>query len=340
MREVAPGIHLLAIPTPFPVGPVNAYLLEGKPLTLVDVGPKTQLAWETLQAELRALGYRLSDIEQVVITHTHHDHFGQAGKVIEASGAALLSFTGNRFPLEHFDTWWEQRMAYVSDLMLEEGAPEESLKEMDVIRGFAQYAGSVPHMTDLKDNDELRIGNRTWAALHTPGHAWGHLCFFDQESGLLLSGDHLLRDITSNPVLETPRSGLRERPRSLPDYVHSLQRVRELDVQKVLPGHGQPIYNHRALVDEILTHHARRGALILQLLKQRDRTVYDLGQALFGDRLPGVELFLVMSEIIGHLDILELKGQVRRVHEDDHAVWTAIQEPGPVSSTAAGESGR
>ncbi len=325
MKEVAAGIRLLSIPTPFPVGPVNVYLLEGEPLTLVDVGPRTPEAREALEAQLVGLGYSLSEVKQVVITHAHHDHFGQARDVIRASGATLLSSRDNTFPLEDFETWWEQRIAYVADLMLKEGAPEDSLREIEIIRGFAQFAASVPVVTPLDDNDEVWMGGSTWRALHTPGHALGHLCFYDQQSRVLISGDHLLRDITANPVLETPRLGMKERPRSLPAYVESLRRIGQLEVRKVLPGHGEPVYDHRALVGEILTHHAVRGRLILHLLKESDRTVYELGVALFGGELPGVDLFLVMSEIIGHLDILELEGQVKRVERDGRALWTAIQ---------------
>jgi glyoxylase-like metal-dependent hydrolase (beta-lactamase superfamily II) len=322
MVSTEPAIHLLSIPTPFPVGPVNVYLLEGHPLTLVDAGPLTDEALEALRAGLRELGYGLRDIEQLVITHAHHDHFGQAQRIVEESGATLLSCRANRYPLEEFDTWWENRMDYVADLVIREGAPQESLHEIDAIRSIGQYAAPVAKMTPLDDGDQVRMGGSVWQALHTPGHALGHLCFYQCESRLLLSGDHLLRDITSNPVLETPRRGMRERPRSLPDYVQSLRRVRDLDVKRALPGHGAPVHDHRAHIDYILAHHAAREALILKMLQEGDRTVYELGVALFGGELPGVELFLVMSEIIGHLDLLELEGKVRHMELDGRGVWT------------------
>lgn len=320
-----PVIHLISIPTPFPVGPVNVYLLEGDPLTLIDAGPLTDEALEALHAGLRKLGYALRDVEQLVITHAHHDHFGQARRIVEESGAIILSSRENRYPLEEFDTWWEDRIAFVADLVIKEGAPVESLGEIDIVRGIGQYAAPVAELTPLDDGDEVRMGGATWQALHTPGHALGHLCFYHQESRLLLSGDHLLRDITSNPVLETPRRGKRERPRSLPDYIQSLRRVRDLDVERALPGHGAPVHDHRAHIDSILAHHAVREALILQILREGDRTVYELGVALFGGELPGVELFLVMSEIVGHLDILELEGKIRHLEQDGRGVWTAIQ---------------
>jgi glyoxylase-like metal-dependent hydrolase (beta-lactamase superfamily II) len=325
MPQVEPRIHVLPIPTPFPVGPVNVYLLEGEPLTLVDAGPLTDEALEALNEGVRGLGYSLPDIEQLVITHAHHDHFGLAREVVERSGATVLSFHENKPPLEDFDTWWEQRVAYVAEFVVRAGAPEEALREMEVMRGYRKYATSVPEVTPLDDNDEVQMGDTTWRAIHTPGHALGHLCFYQSESQLLLSGDHLLRDITSNPVLETPRLGMTQRPRSLVDYKRSLLRIRELQVRKVLPGHGEPAYDHRALVDEILAHHLERARLILQLLREKDSTVYELGLALFGAKSTGVELFLVMSEIIGHLDVLELEGKARRLERDGRSIWTAIR---------------
>ncbi len=325
MPRAEPRIHVLPIPTPFPVAPTNVYLLEGDPLTLVDTGPLTDQAREALSRGLQGLGYSLADIEQLVITHAHIDHFGLAREVVEESGARLLSFHQNKLPLEHFHSWWEERIAYAWTLFTKEGIPEDAMERMAPVRDFQLYAAPVPKVTPLDDDQQVKLGNATWRVIHTPGHALGHLCFYHEESQLLLSGDHLLRDITSNPIIETPRLGMSERPRSLVDYIRSLLRVRELDVRKVLPGHGEPAFDHRSLVDDIVKHHQHRGRLILQQLREADRTVYELGRALFGEELPGVHFFLVMSEIIGHLDVLELEGKVKRRERDGCYVWTAIR---------------
>ena len=324
MSRVEPRIHVLPIITPFPVAPTNAYLLEGDPLTLVDTGPLTDEALQALTKGVRGLGYSLADIQQLIITHSHIDHFGLAREVVEQSGATVLSFRQNRQPLEDFYTWWGERIAYAAELFLEEGIPQEDLDRIRPIRDFQLYATSVPEITPLDDNDELQMGDTTWRAIHTPGHALGHLCFYHEDSQLLLSGDHLLRDITSNPIIETPRWGMTTRPRSLVDYMRSLRRIKELEVRQVLPGHGEPVYDHRALVDEILAHHKKRGEAVLRLLREGDKTVYELGLALFGSELPGVHFFLVMSEIIGHLDVLELEGKVERQQGKGHYVWSAI----------------
>jgi glyoxylase-like metal-dependent hydrolase (beta-lactamase superfamily II) len=324
MSQVEPRIHVLPVITPFPVAPTNVYLLEGEPLTMVDTGPLTDEALEVLTKGVRDLGYSLADIRQLIITHAHIDHFGLAREVVKQSGATVLSFRQNKQPLEDFHIWWEERMTYATELFLEEGIPQEAVDKIAPMRDFQLYANPVPEVTPLDDNDELQLGDTTWRAIHTPGHALGHLCFYNEASQLLISGDHLLRDITSNPIIETPRWGMTTRPRSLVDYMHSLRRIRELEVRQVLPGHGDPVYGHRALVDEILTHHEQRGQAVLQLLRGGQKTVYELGLALFGSELQGVHFFLVMSEIIGHLDVLELGGKVRRLERKGHYIWAAI----------------
>ncbi len=325
MSRVRPRIHLLSIPTPFPVGPVNVYLLEGEPLTLVDAGPQTEEASEALARGLQELGYAVADVEQLVITHTHHDHFGLARHVVERSGAIVLSFAENKQRLEDFDNWWGQRMDSLARLVVAQGAPREAVAEIEIIRGFGRYAASVPEVLPVEDNDELQMGGSIWRAIHTPGHTHGHICLYDPGRELLLSGDHLLKHITSNPVLESPRVGTTQRPRSLVDYQRSLRRTRELDVSQVLPGHGEPVDDHRPLVDAILSHHEERGRLIQRLLNDRGSTAYELGLALFGTDLPGVELFLVLSEIIGHLELLELQGKVKQIERDGHPVWIAVR---------------
>jgi glyoxylase-like metal-dependent hydrolase (beta-lactamase superfamily II) len=304
---------------------VNVYLLEGEPLTLVDAGPQTEEASEALARGLQQLGYTLADVDQLVITHTHHDHFGLARHVIERSGAIVLSFAENKQRLEDFDNWWDQRMDSLAELVVAQGAPREAVAEIEIIRGFGRYAASVPEVLPVEDNDALQMGGSMWRAIHTPGHTHGHLCLYDPGRELLLSGDHLLKHITSNPVLEAPRLGTTQRPRSLVDYQCSLRRIRELDVSQVLPGHGEPVDDHRPLVDAILSHHEERGRLIQQLLNDRGSTAYELGLALFGTDLPGVELFLVLSEIIGHLELLELQGKVKQIERDGHPVWIAVR---------------
>src|ERR1700730_1129489 len=88
-------LHCLSLPTPFPVGPVNAYLIEGDPLTLIDTGPKADVSRQALETALASLGYRVEDLRRVIITHHHVDHCGLAAEIVRRSGAALWTHPYN-----------------------------------------------------------------------------------------------------------------------------------------------------------------------------------------------------------------------------------------------------
>ena len=133
--------------------------------------------------------------------------------------------------------------------------------------------------------------------------------FHQPEVRALIAGDHLLGEITSNPILESPLPGERHRPRSLPDYLAALERVAALRVLWVYPGHGAPFQGHRKLIRERLAFHDRRAAKVLGFLADGPATVYDLTRRLF-PTLEGTELYLGLSEALGHLDLLEDRGQV------------------------------
>jgi glyoxylase-like metal-dependent hydrolase (beta-lactamase superfamily II) len=159
------------------------------------------------------------------------------------------------------------------------------------------------------DGDTVDLAGHAWDVLYTPGHAITHVCFHQPDLRALLSGDHLLGEITSNPLIEAPLPGQRTRPRTLPDYIQSLERVAALRVLWVYPGHGAPFQGHRKLIKERLAFHDRRAAKLLGFLADGPASVYDLSRRLFPN-LAGVELFLGLSETLGHLDVLEDRGQV------------------------------
>ncbi len=300
----------LTIPTPFAVGPVNVYLLDGSSPALVDVGPNTDEALDALREGLAAHGRALADIRYLVITHAHPDHFGLAARVVAESNALVYSHRFSVPRLTGERTAAGQRNEYLVQLLRGAGVP---LSDMEAMRQDFHTASrfSRPITVDVavEDHDELILGDSSWEVIHTPGHAPGHICLYHRPSGQLLSGDHLLRDISSNPVLEPPRPDETERPRSLVQYLHSLERVAALEAVVALPGHGAPIKDLRGLVAQRVAFHRRRAQEMMTLLVQGPRTAYQITNLLFTD-LHGVNLFLGLSEVIGHLDILEDEGRI------------------------------
>jgi glyoxylase-like metal-dependent hydrolase (beta-lactamase superfamily II) len=307
-------LHRLEIRTPFAVGTANVYVVEDDPLTLVDTGPNTPEAWADLEAGLAGLGYGVSDVGRILITHGHVDHWGQAGRVAAASGAAVWAHRLLEPWLRDPVAEATRRLAFSTLLCGELGVPPGEMVAINRgIKWVAGFAGPAPIAGLWDDGDEVLLGGAPWEVIHTPGHAPSHVCFYQPALRALIAGDHLLGEITSNPVIEAPPSGSTVRPRSLPDYLHSLERVAALRVLWVYPGHGAPFQGHRKLIKERLAFHERRLEKIAGFLAEGPTSVYDLSHRLFPN-LEGVNLFLGLSETLGHLDLLEDRGRVTITH--------------------------
>jgi glyoxylase-like metal-dependent hydrolase (beta-lactamase superfamily II) len=307
-------LHILTLPTPFPVGPINVFLAEGDELTLIDTGPIDPPTLAALREGLGARGLALRDIQRIIVTHAHVDHFGLAAQVVAESGARVLSHARNRWWLTDFEREWGRRHDFYRDLFTRSGVPREFAD--GVIKGMrqiTQYAASIPsdHFIPLEDGDTLALGGDAWRVVFAPGHASGLICLYEPRSRTLISSDHLLRDVTSNPVIEPPTRGEAERPRALVDYLTAMEKTARLDVRIALPAHGEPIYDVHALVDGRVAFHRSRLDHIEQQLKCCAATAYELCDILFPD-LKSFDVFLGLSEVIGHLDVLEAEGRVRR----------------------------
>lgn len=325
LSAAAPYLHTFSIPTPFPVGPVNVYLAEGKPLTLIDVGPRYEPAREALERALANRGYRVADVKRIVITHAHADHCGLAAELARDSGTEVLAHaagiprTGQQANA--------QRLAFYAAVMRWAGVPVKTLINLSRMRhGVERYNEPfVPHHT-LADGDALRLGGEDWQVLHTPGHAGDLICLYHPRRRLLLSSDHLLRDISSNPLVEPPAPGERARPRRLVDYMAQLRRVAALDVTLALPGHGPPITDHRALIRERLAFHKVRGRRILKTMGEDTLTAHEIAGRLFPD-VDAINYFLALSEVIGHLQWLEVEGRVTHAERGGVARWRLQSTP-------------
>lgn len=311
MKPIWPDLYQLALPTPFPVGPVNVYVARDVGgVTLIDCGPLTPEALAGLEAGLGAVGFAIPDIRRIVVTHAHADHSGLAARLVQQSGAQVLAHPFNRAWLEAYEQEREQRLLFYAEVMRRAGVPTEIADKMNRMRRkLGDYAQPVEMSGVLNDGDTLTLAGRAWRILHTPGHSVGLICLYEPRSRLLLSSDHLLCDISSNAVIEPPPPGNRERMKSLPVYLAQLERVAALEIAMAWPGHGKPIKDVRELVRRRLEFHERRAAHILELA-QDGKTIYQIAQALFGTLDP-LNFFLALSEVIGHLELLEARGKIQ-----------------------------
>jgi glyoxylase-like metal-dependent hydrolase (beta-lactamase superfamily II) len=322
-EAAAAGIHRLAIPTPFAVGRVNVYLIEDAPLTLVDAGPNSGTSFDELQRGIAGLGHSLEDIELVIVTHQHIDHLGLVSLVASHSGAEVAAIDVAVPYMENFSSEAEADDAFAMDIMLRNGIPEDVVSALQsVSRAFRAWGARVEVTRPLRHGEALQLRDRTLHVHHRPGHSPTDTVFHDRERRLLIAADHLLGHISSNPLITRPRDGSEGRPQALVQYLESLAATREMDVDLVLPGHGEPITDHRALIDQRFALHRRRSEKIHRLLVERPRSAYEIAQDLWGN-VAVTQAYLTLSEVLGHLDLLANEGRLQEEEREGVVVFGA-----------------
>ncbi len=310
------GIHRLAIPTPFQVGRVNAYLIEDTPLTLVDSGPNSAKALDELEQALAARGHRVEDIELLIVSHQHIDHFGLASILARRSGAEVAALEGLAPFLAHYGERAELDDLFAEQIMLRHGIPADMVSVLRTVSaGFRAWGSAVDVTRPLADGEVLTLRDRTLRVLHRPGHSPSDTVFLDEQRSILLAADHLIKHISSNPLLARPLGAgagagdrAEQRPQALITYIASLEKTRAMPLSIVLPGHGQPIVDHVSLIDERFRLHRRRAQRILRLIASEPRTAHEIALELWGN-VAVTQAFLTLSEVLGHVDLLLADGR-------------------------------
>jgi glyoxylase-like metal-dependent hydrolase (beta-lactamase superfamily II) len=313
-RAAAAGIHRLAVPTPFRVGRINAYLIEDSPLTLIDSGPNSAKALDELEQALAARGHSVEDIELLVVSHQHIDHFGLAAILARRSGAEVAALDALAPYLSRYSEQADADDSFAEAIMLRHGIPPEVVTALRAVSaGFRAWGSAVEVTRPLADGSELRLRDRTLKVLHRPGHSPSDTVFHDEARSILLAADHLIKHISSNPLLARPLGAepdyLGPRPRALVSYMASLAQTREMSLSLVLPGHGPPIVDHVALIDERMRLHRRRAEKIRRLVEAQPRTAHEIAHELWGN-VAVTQAYLTLSEVLGHVDLLLADGEV------------------------------
>ncbi len=300
----------LAIPTPFYVGDVNVYLIREEPLTLIDVGPKTEEASSTLRDKLRENGIQFADIQRIVLTHAHEDHCGLAKQVRDAARNAEIFVhaweTGHLFGRLARDEH--------KNLMTRAGVPLEVFREIEAIYkdvSLLTDALSEGEFSALEDEMELEFASGVLKVLHTPGHTPGSCSFLREANRTIIAGDCVLKRITPNPIVSPDPIDPTKRFKSLAEYLVSLARIRSFAPTLVYGGHGEPINDF----DEIFHRYVRaideRQKNVVDLVSKHGITAWELAQKLFPHAIgKDVHQFLAVSEAVAHLDYAETEGKI------------------------------
>jgi glyoxylase-like metal-dependent hydrolase (beta-lactamase superfamily II) len=209
--------------------------------------------------------------------------------------------------------WWERMIAYAS----KNGFPENELREAIRSHPGREFGSDwIPEMNILQDGDEINAGNYRFTCVSTPGHSMGHTCLYEPKRKILVAGDHILIDITPNIQCWS------EEQNPLQDYLASLDKVYDMEIDLVLPGHRRLITDHKARITELKEHHERRLGEVLSILGNDPLTAFDVASRMTWDLdcdswedFPRAQKWFATGEAIAHLRYLERKGFVVRKHD-------------------------
>ncbi len=325
-RAAAAGIHCLAIPTPFQVGSVNCYLIDDEPLTLLDTGPNSGTSLDAVELALAAHGRRIEDLELIVLSHQHMDHLGLASILARRSGAPVAALDLLAPWVALYGEGMDADDAFAERVMSEHGIPEDVRLALLATSHAYRALGAASTVTQpFADGSALQFRDRTLRIHHRPGHSPSDTIFHDERRGIVLGADHLIKHISSNPLISRPLEvplddDPPDRPHALETYLASMRATRAMEnVDFVLTGHGAPVDDHVALIDYRFSMHGRRARKIRRLLEDGPLTAYEIAVALWGS-VAVSQAYLTLSEVLGHTDLLVADGRVVEERNDDGVV--------------------
>jgi glyoxylase-like metal-dependent hydrolase (beta-lactamase superfamily II) len=311
------------IPLPLPnnpLGTVNVYLIKTEAgCLLVDTGWNTEEAYQALIKGFERAGSSLADLRLIFITHTHPDHYGLAGRLQRETQAKVLLNEAEAEWIEQQRTFGPRFLSDGASWLVQSGFPTTDLailKQTLPNLGRSQAAARADRL--VQDGEHLKMGQFDLECLLTPGHSPGHMCLYDRQRQILISGDHVLPN-------ETPNIGFSMKPGSNPlaDYLAGLQKVAALPTRLVLPAHGAMFTNLVGRVREIEEHHRVRLSQMLAAVQQGKNNAYQVAASVpwTDDAVTILELdtvskFFALAETNAHLELLVSRNSITRTLAD------------------------
>ncbi len=321
IEEILPNLYKIEVPLPQnPLGAVNSYVIKAQGQSLIiDTGMNREECKRVISSGLRELDVDLKRAD-FFITHIHADHSGLVSTLavdtsrvyMNQADAALLNSVGVR----HWKKW--------SDFARINGFPEDELQRaIKSHPGYKYSAAGDMGFYILKEDDVINIGDYRFECIETPGHTRGHMCLYEPNKKLFIAGDHILIDITPNISLWSNE----EDP--LSEYLVSLDKVYDLDVKLVLPGHRGTFKDLKGRIQELKNHHQVRANEVLSILEEGNQNAFQVASRMSWDmtyesweQFPSSQKWFATGEAVAHLKYLEETGKIRRETQEQKVVFS------------------
>ncbi len=317
IEQIKPNIFRIEIPlTGNPLKAINSYLIVGSRRNLlVDTGFNCEECHDAMTKALNDLKIKLEDTD-IFITHMHSDHAGLASFLHNPNSKIYMSKEDGEIVEQGTNSYhWKKVINFFNISGLSaiglNGDPK-------LHPGYAYSSPPIDCLTIVPDNFEILVGNYNFRCIKTSGHTDGHMCLYDEKERLLLSGDHILGKITPNITLWELNKDCLE------NYIQSLEKIDELEVDLVLPGHRKPILDCHGRIAELKIHHENRMKNIIDILgtsamnaqEVASKMQWSLSYKNF-DEFPWSQKLFATGEAFSHLYHLAMINKLHMITKDD-----------------------
>jgi glyoxylase-like metal-dependent hydrolase (beta-lactamase superfamily II) len=314
-RNLVEDIEIIELPTDWPVGPVNLFLIKGEKLTLVDAGRRLEKAWVLFKLALERKGYSIMDIDQVVLTHHHTDHVGMLDWLLEANPVPVYAHANCRPYLSLEETHFTRAMEFFKTFFHEQGVPNSLMNQLVSGKGgFRGIENKVEIIQELNEGDTIP-GLPEWKVIETKGHSQSHISLYRSRDQVFLSGDHLIKHTPAGIFLDPPIYPEMTRSKPLIQYIENLKKCLTFPISVTFSGHGEPIDDVVGLIEKTLNNIDKRAQKVKNVLLDSKKSAYQIVRILYPDRYEhGITVLL--SDAVSLLDLLIERNEISQVEED------------------------
>lgn len=309
-------IYRVRLPMPFELNHINCYAIKGATgWSLVDCGLNNEeciLGWQNF---MKDKDIKPQDISGIYLTHSHPDHDGLAAWFQQLSEAPVYMSAPEAKTQEQFRI--ASNTSLFSEVLLKNGIPSALISKMDAYMDPGRISEKeMPYLSIIEPEEKVMLGDFEYSVIVTPGHTGGHTCFYNQDFGILISGDNILPEISPNIGL-WPWTD----PNPLNDYLESLELCRNLHCKLVLPAHGE-IFSHLTERISVLKEIHKEKLDLIKSYVTKETTVYKIVLQIYGKALDMINLGLAMGEVYAHLMFLCYRGELQLSQKDGQCFFS------------------